>query len=74
MTDMLWLLQAFPLFGALVIMVLGRRLGEPKSGLLAAAMPFASFIVAVSVYFDLLSRDEEDRHQVVRLFSWIPVG
>ena len=74
MTDMLWLLPAFPLFGALVIMVLGRRLGEPKSGWLAAAMPFASFIVAVSVYFDLLSRDEEDRHQVVRLFSWIPVG
>lgn len=74
MTDMLWLLPAFPLFGALVIMVLGRRLGEPKSGWLAAAMPFASFIVAVSVFFDLLSRDEEDRHQVVRLFSWIPVG
>ena len=74
MTDMLWLLPAFPLFGALVIMVLGRRLGEPKSGWLAAAMPFASFIVAVSAYFDLLSRDEEDRHQVVRLFSWIPVG
>ena len=74
MTDMLWLLPAFPLFGAMVIMVFGRRLGEPKSGWLAAAMPFASFIVAVSVYFDLLSRDEEDRHQVVRLFSWIPVG
>jgi NADH-quinone oxidoreductase subunit L len=74
MTDMLWLLPAFPLFGAMVIMVFGRRLGEPKSGWLAAAMPFASFIVTVSVYFDLLSRGEEDRHQVVRLFSWIPVG
>jgi NADH-quinone oxidoreductase subunit L len=74
MTDMLWLLPAFPLFGAMIIMVFGRRLGEPNSGWLAAVMPFASFIVTVSVYFDLLSRDEEDRHQVVRLFSWIPVG
>ena len=74
MTDLLWLLPAFPLFGAMIIMVFGRRLGEPNSGWLAAAMPFASFIVSVSVYFDLLSRDEEDRHQVVRLFSWIPVG
>lgn len=74
MTSALWLLPAFPLFGALVLMVLGRRLGEPRSGWFAAAMPIASFIVAVSVYFDLLSRTSEERHEVVTLFSWIPVG
>ena len=74
MTSALWLLPAFPLFGALVLMVFGRRLGEPRSGWFAAAMPIASFIVAVSVYFDLLSRSSEERHEVVTLFSWIPVG
>ena len=74
MTSALWLLPAFPLFGALVLMVFGRRLGEPRSGWFAAAMPIASFIVAVSVYFDLLSRTSEERHEVVTLFSWIPVG
>jgi NADH-quinone oxidoreductase subunit L len=37
-------------------------------------MPIASFLVAVSVYFDLLSRSSEERHEVVTLFSWIPVG
>jgi NADH-quinone oxidoreductase subunit L len=26
------------------------------------------------VYFDLLSRSSEERHEVVTLFSWIPVG
>ena len=74
MTSALWLLPAFPLFGAFVLMVFGRRLGEPRSGWFAAAMPIASFIVAVSVYFDLLSRSSEERHEVVTLFSWIPVG
>ena len=74
MTSALWLLPAFPLFGAFVLMVFGRRLGEPRSGWFAAAMPIASFIVAVSVYFDLLSRTSEERHEVVTLFSWIPVG
>jgi NADH-quinone oxidoreductase subunit L len=74
MTSALWLLPAFPLFGALVLMVFGRRLGEPRSGWFAAAMPIASFLVSVSVYFDLLSRSSEERHEVVTLFSWIPVG
>jgi NADH-quinone oxidoreductase subunit L len=74
MTNALWLLPAFPLFGALVLMVFGRRLGEPRSGWFAAAMPIASFLVSVSVYFDLLSRSSEERHEVVTLFSWIPVG
>jgi len=57
-----------------VLMVFGRRLGEPRSGWFAAAMPIASFLVTVSVYFDLLSRSSEERHEVVTLFSWIPVG
>jgi len=74
MTSALWLLPAFPLFGALVLMVFGRRLGEPRSGWFAAAMPIASFLVSVSVYFDLLSRSSEERNEVVTLFSWIPVG
>ena len=74
MTSALWLLPAFPLVGALVLMVFGRRLGEPRSGWFAAAMPIASFLVAVSVYFDLLSRSSEERHEVITLFSWIPVG
>ena len=74
MTSALWLLPAFPLVGALVLMVFGRRLGEPRSGWFAAAMPIASFLVTLTVYFDLLSRHSEDRHEVITLFSWIPVG
>ena len=74
MTSQLWLLPAFPLLGAMLILLFGRRLGDPKAGYLAALMPIASFAVTVGVYFNLLSRPAEERHSVVTLFSWIPVG
>ena len=49
MLDIAWLIPALPLFGFLVILVLGRRLGEPKAGYFATAMCGAAFVVAVGV-------------------------
>ena len=46
--DHLWLVPVLPLFGALVIMVLGRRLGEPKAGWLASFMTIGSFLITVA--------------------------
>jgi NADH-quinone oxidoreductase subunit L len=74
MTDVIWLVPALPLAGFLILLVFGRRLGDPRAGWLATLMVFASFIVTVGVFFDLLSRPEEDRIQVETLFSWVPVG
>ena len=74
MAELVWLIPAFPLAGFLTILLLGRRLGDPKAGYLATAAVFASFAVAAAIYFDLLSRPEEERETVVTLFSWVPVG
>ena len=74
MIDVAWLLPVFPLVGALLLIVFGRRIGEPGAGWLASIMTIASFVVTVGVYFDLLSRPAEERHEVITLFSWIPVG
>ncbi len=74
MADLVWLIPAFPLAGFFLILLFGRRLGDPKSGYLATAMVFASFVVAVGIYFDLLSQPEDQRQTVVTLFSWVPVG
>ena len=74
MADLVWLIPAFPLAGFLLILVLGRRLGDPRAGWLATAMVFASFIVSASIYFDLLGREEDDREVVITLWSWVPVG
>ena len=74
MLDVVWLIPAFPLFGFLVLVVFGRRLGDPKAGYFATAMVGLSFVVAVGAYFDLLSKPEEERAHVVTLFEWLPVG
>ena len=74
MLDVLWLIPALPLVGFVLILLFGRRLGEPGAGYLAAAAVFGSFIVTVGVFFDLLSMDEHHRSHVVTLFEWVPVS
>ena len=37
MLDVAWLIPAFPLLGFLLILLFGRRLGEPAAGYVAAA-------------------------------------
>ena len=74
MAELVWLIPAFPLAGFLTILLLGRRLGDPKAGYLATAAVFASFAVAAAIYFDLVSQPEAERETVVTLFSWVPVG
>jgi len=74
MLDLVWLIPALPLAGFLLILLFGRILGEPRAGILATAMAASAFVVTVGVYLDLLSRTAEERHHVVTLFSWLPVG
>ena len=74
MLDLVWLIPALPLAGFLLILLFGRILGEPRAGILATLMTASSFLVVVGVYFDLLSHTAEERHHVVTLFSWLPVG
>jgi NADH-quinone oxidoreductase subunit L len=74
MLNLVWLIPALPLAGFLLIFLFGRILGEPRAGILATAMTASSFVVVVGVYLDLLSRTAEERHHVVTLFSWLPVG
>ena len=74
MLDVLWLIPALPLAGFLLILLFGRRLGEPAVGWLATLMVAASFAVSVGVYVDLLGMPAEERSHVEVIFSWIPVG
>ena len=73
MLELVWLVPLFPLVGFLTILVAGRKLGEPKAGYLATTMVLASFVVSVGLFFDLLSKSEEEREHVETLFSWVPV-
>jgi NADH-quinone oxidoreductase subunit L len=74
MLDLIWLIPALPLAGFVLILLFGRLLGEPKSGILAALMVAGSFVVSVAVFFELLSMPTEERHHVLAAFSWVPIG
>ena len=72
--DLIWLIPALPLLGFLILVVFGRRLGDPRAGYVASAMLAGSFVVTVVAFFDLLGTDAEERTHVVTLFEWLPVG
>ncbi|MGD9704903.1 MAG: NADH-quinone oxidoreductase subunit L [Acidimicrobiia bacterium] len=74
MLDLIWLIPALPLAGFVLIVVLGRRLGDPFAGWLATAACGGAFAVTVGVFFDLLSKSADDRAHVETIFSWVPVS
>jgi NADH-quinone oxidoreductase subunit L len=66
-----WLLLAFPLFGAVVLLIGGRRTNR-WGHLLGCAMPVAAFVYGVIAFFSLLGdiNREQDQH----LYTYILVG
>jgi NADH-quinone oxidoreductase subunit L len=66
-----WLLLAFPVFGAAVLLIGGRRT-DKWGHLLACVMSLASFVYGVIAFFTLLSYN--DRSRDLHMFSWIPVS
>lgn len=74
MLDLIWLIPALPLAGAVINLVCGRKLGDPRSGWVATIATASSFLVTVLAYFEMLALTAEERSHVVRMFSWIQVG
>jgi NADH-quinone oxidoreductase subunit L len=68
-----WLLLVFPLFGAAVLLLGGRRTNR-WGHLLGVAMPVAAFIYAVIAFFAMLGYPAGQRSRDLNLFSWITVG
>ncbi|WP_374986362.1 NADH-quinone oxidoreductase subunit L [Streptomyces fradiae] len=72
MENLIALLVAAPLLGAVVLLCGGRRLdgaGHWLGTLLAAA----SFVVGAVLFADMLGKGADDRALNQRLFSWVPV-
>jgi NADH-quinone oxidoreductase subunit L len=65
---------ALPLAGFLLLVLLGRKLGEPAAGWLTVVLSAGSFIGAVIVFGTMLSRPASERHATLNIFSWIAVG
>ena len=74
MVDLVWLIPAFPLAGFLILLVAGRRLGDPRAGWLATAMMGGAFVSSLVVFAGLLGRDEHERAAGKTLFTWFRSG
>jgi NADH-quinone oxidoreductase subunit L len=68
-----WLLLAFPVFGALVLIFGGHRT-DRWGPLLGVLMPIASLVYGIIAFFALLSYPAAARSRDLHMFTWIPVG
>ncbi len=74
MLDAVWLIPALPLAGFLILLVAGRRVGEPAAGWIATVMCAGSFVASVVVFAGLAGENEEGRQFTQTLFEWVPAG
>jgi NADH-quinone oxidoreductase subunit L len=68
-----WLLIAFPLLGAFVLLAGGRRT-DSWGHLLGCATVIASFVLGAAQFFAMLPLAAHERAFRQELFSWVPVG
>jgi NADH-quinone oxidoreductase subunit L len=68
-----WLLLVFPLAGA-VILLLGGKRSNSWGHLVGVAMPVASFVYGLIAFIAMLGYPANQRSRDLHLFSWIPVA
>jgi NADH-quinone oxidoreductase subunit L len=68
--DFVWVIPALPALGAVVLLVAGRRIGEPKAGWLATLLMALSFLASIGAFFALQSLPGEQRRHVYELWDW----
>src|SRR5437588_3218237 len=68
-----WLLIAFPLVGAAILLLGGRRT-DKWGHLLGVAMSLASFVVGLLAFIQMLGQPGDGRTRLVHLYQWVSVG
>jgi len=72
--DYVGIIPLLPLFGAALLLIFGRRIGEPIAGWIASGLMFFAFIGSLVALFALLDLPSEGRLQINQVFTWIPAG
>jgi NADH-quinone oxidoreductase subunit L len=67
------LVPLFPLVGAAVLLLFGKRIGEPIAGWIATGLMGAAFVWSLVMFGTMLSLPEDARSQVSVAFEWIQV-
>jgi NADH-quinone oxidoreductase subunit L len=73
--DLAWIIPLLPAVGAVVLLLFGKRIGEPISGWIATALMGLAFVGSVIAFVALLSiHPAAARSEVTQGFTWIQVG
>ena len=70
--DLAWIIPLLPLAGAVVLLVFGKRIGEPRAGWIGTGTIGLSFLWTIVTLVAL--RDVEPRSHVRNIFTWFPSG
>ncbi len=72
--DLIWIVPALPLLGAAVLLLVGKRIGEPIAGWIATALMGLAFVWSVVMLFAMLDLPSELRANVHNIFTWVAAG
>jgi NADH-quinone oxidoreductase subunit L len=72
--DHIWLIPLFPLAGALLMILFGRRLSNAIVSWLCVGSVFVSLVYSVGAVLQLVARPAGDRLVPNFLFEWVPAG
>src|SRR5262245_42460234 len=68
--DFAWIIPALPALGAMVLLLAGKRIGEPRAGWLATATIGLSFVWSVITFFALQAQSTPHRQHSYTLWQW----
>jgi NADH-quinone oxidoreductase subunit L len=71
--DLIGLVPLLPLVGAALLLLFGRRIGEPVAGWIATGLMVLAFVWSLVMLVAMLSLPEEARSNVSVAFEWIKV-
>jgi len=72
--DLIWIVPALPLLGAVVLLLFGKRIGEPFAGWIATGLVGLSFVASLVMFFAMLDLPSDVRVNVITLYTWLPAG
>ncbi|PYU33385.1 MAG: NADH-quinone oxidoreductase subunit L [Acidobacteria bacterium] len=72
--DKVWLIPLFPLAGAALMLLVGKRLQNSAVSAVCVGSVFASFLFSLGAVWQLLQRPAAERVAQKILFEWVPAG
>lgn len=75
MRSIFYLVTLLPLIGFLINGLLGKKLKNEKLiGSISTLAVFIPFLIAVGMFFELLSKEPESRTIIIKYYNWITAG